>query len=462
MKPIQTLLDELTKRITTTTSLITEVERNKNAVLAIENILFKYDITDDKLSTDDIIKINDQDYSKLLEEMGEEDILTLTESFSRNKEIIKLYQEITYTHGNLTEAPQYNEAMEEIKKITFQISNYITQYKNEQKNHISSLEEILESYNKYISKFKGGELSKPIFDMNTFNDMLNKCGFDLPTKMAIKKEVGKLNYSLVINKGISKDEDEKVLDKYRLIVERKKQKYGKTLKEVQELFLSKNLAISIDNVLLRIDETAKQIEMPYVIIQNAIVCLMLEREIIAYDKIISEQKEISFEIKEQAIIICEKLLEISRMKATKVTVKETEINKAESKSIENDKKLKDEDTLLIERIQEIIIEEIELLKSYGEDDTTRLTEISVLHEKYVNEEDSYEKNKITLAYISETLRLNLIFFKQLLKKYHENKGLYEIEYKNMVGDLRDYIETYDIVKKRVLEYKEKEQNILKK
>ncbi|MDD2409639.1 MAG: hypothetical protein PHD03_02855 [Bacilli bacterium] len=465
MKPIQTLLDELTKRITTTTSLIVELERNKNAVLAIENILFKYDITADALKIDNIVKINDQDYSNILEEMGEEDILTLTENFSKNKEIIKLYQEITSTHGNVAEAPQYNKAIEEIKKITFQISNYLTQFKNEQKGHISSLEEVLESYNKYANKFKIGELIEPIFDMNDFNDMLNKCGLDLTTKSAIKKEVGKLNYSLVINKGISKNENEKALDKYRVIVQRKKQEYGKTLEEVQEIFLSKNLIINIDNILIRIDEIANKIEKPYKIIQNAIVCLMLEKEINAYDKIILEQREITSEIKEEAIITCEKLLEISRMKPFKSTIENAKINEKEkeTKKTKNAKMIKkDENIILIEKIQEIIIEETELLKSFSENDMSRLTEISNLYEKYVNEEESYEKNKLTLAYIAETLRLNLILFKQLLKNYNEDKKQYEIEYKNMVGDLREYLDTYDIVKKRVLEYKEKEQNALKK
>ena len=463
MKPIQILLDELTKRITTTTSLITELERNKNAVLAIENILFKYNITEDKLKIDDVVKINDQDYSNILEEMGEEDILKLTETFSKNKEIIKLYREITSTHGNVAEAPQYNQAIEETEKIALHISNYLSQYKNEQKDHISSLEEVLESYNGYLDKFKGGQLNKPIFDMNDFNDMLNKCGFDLSTKSVIKKEVGKLNYSLVINKGISKDEDEKVLDKYRVIVERKKQEYGKSLEEVKEIFLSRNLTINIDNILMRVDEIAKQTEKPYKVIQNALVCLMLEKEINAYDKIILERKEITSDIKEQAIITCEKILEISR--TPEPILKDAKIKAAgkESKSIENDKTIeKDENTILIERIQEIIIEETELLKSFSEDDITRLTKISSLHEKYVDEEESYEKNKVTLAYIAETLRLNLIFFKQVLKNYNEDYKQYEIEYKNMVGDLKEYLDTYDIVKKRILEYREKEPKTLKK
>lgn len=461
MKPIQTLLDELTKRITMTSSLITELKKSKNTVLTIENTLFKYEINTLPLKIEDIIKINEQDFNSILDEMGENNTADLIENFSKNKEIIKLYNKIIDSHGNVAEAPQYNEAKADLESLALLISNYLSKYKTEQKEHITSLEKVVESYNMFLNKFKGGSLTEPIFDMITFHDMLNKCGLDLTTKVKIKKEVGKLNYNLVINKGMSKNENEKVLDKYRVILERKKQEYGKALEEVQELFISKKLSITVDNTLSRIEEIANQTDKPYKLVQNAIVCLMIDKEIKEYDKLILDKKEITDEIKENAVITCEKLLVISRRRAPKpVTKKESVKEKEEQaivqKQLEEIAPIVDENTVLIEEIKSIIIEETDLLKSFSEDDTTRLTEISILHEKFIIDDDSLEKDTHTLALLAETLRLNLIFFEQLIKNYKESEKEYENEYKKMVGELKEYISTYEIVKKRISEYKENE------
>ena len=451
MKPTQILLDELSKRTIMTTSLITEFEKNKNSVLAIENVLFKYDISADEIKMEDLIRINDQDFTIVLEEMGEEEIALLTESFSQNKEIIQLYQGIISTHGNITQAPQYNEAVKQINKLTTLITDFLYQYKIEQKNHISSLEKIIESYQEFSNKFTDDELNEPIFDMETFHDMLNKCGLDVGTKSAIKKEIGKLNYDLIINRGLSKNENEKVLDKYRIIIERKKQKYGKPLKEAQDIFLAKKPSITIDNTQMKIDEMANQTKIPYNIIANAIVCLMLEKEIEAYDNLISNNSEITPEIREKAIVNCEKLLVLSRKKSPQPM-----INPDANKEKEIKKEQKDENTIIIEKIRQIIMADAALLKSYSDNDTTRLTEITTLYDQYLNENKSLEKNKITMAFLAETLRLNLIFFIQLIKNYKKDPEQYEGEYKKMFEDLKEYLDTYDIVKKRYLKYQEKE------
>lgn len=473
MKPIQTLLDELTKRITTTSSLITELKNSKNTVLNIENILFKYEINVYPLKIEDLIKISDQDFNTIIEEIGENNLAVLIENFSKNKEIIKLYNKISDTHGNVAEAPQYSEAMADLENSVMLISNYLLKYKKEQKEHIESLDKVIESYEMYLFKFEGGILIEPIFDMISFHDMLNKCGLDVTTKALIKKEVGKLNYNLVINKGVSKNEDEKVLDKYRVILERKKQEYGKELEEVQQIFISKNLFITVDNTLSRIEEIANQIDKPYKLIQNAIVCLMIDKEIKEYDKLILDNKEITEAIKEKAIITCEKLLVISRRRAPKIENKNEPIKQKTPEVIlpqpekqpEEIKPIDDENTILIEKIKSIVIKETELLKKFSEDDTTRLTEISILHEKFIMEEDSIEKDTHTLALLAETLRLNLMFFEQLIKNYQESKKEYEHEYKKMVSELKEYISTYEIVKQRISEYnavEKKEEDIIKK
>ena len=280
----------------------------------------------------------------------------------------------------------------------------------------------------------------------------------METKVKIKQEVGKQNYDVIINKGLSTNEDEKHLDKYRVILQRKKEQYGKELLDIQKAFLDKKKSIEIKNAVTKIDELSNEMkEVSPKLIQNSLVCLLLEKEINKYDALIKEKKKITKEIKDNSLINCEKLLVISRRKAPKPEKKEN-LSKIKKQEVilpklkeEPIKKLKDEDDLLVEQIENIVSENIELLNKYSDNDTTRLTEISQLHSQYINEEDSLEKTTLTLALIVETLRLNLIFFKQILKNYRNSKEEYEIEYKNMIQELKEYLETYELLKERATE-----------
>ena len=294
--------------------------------------------------------------------------------------------------------------------------------------------------------------------MISFHDLLNKCGFDMETKVKIKQEVGKQNYDVIINKGLSTNEDEKHLDKYRVILQRKKEQYGKELLDIQKAFLDKNKSIEINNAVTKIDELSNEMkEISPKLIQNSLVCLLLEKEINKYDALIKEKKKITKEVKDNSLINCEKLLVISRRKVSKPE-KEENLSQIKKQEVilpklkeEPIKKLKDEDDLLVEQIENIVSENIDLLNKYSNNDTTRLTEISQLHSQYINEEDSLEKTTLTLALIVETLRLNLIFFKQILKNYRNSKKEYELEYKNMIQELKEYLETYELLKERVTE-----------
>ena len=148
------------------------------------------------------------------------------------------------------------------------------------------------------------------------------------------------------------------------------------------------------------------------------------------------------------------MLETQKPKEIKVEKTKEEVH--EEKVVKDSKDKETEDQKLIRQIEDIIAEEIDVLNNYSENDTTRLTELSTLLDKYALEDESIEKNILTSAFLAETLRLNLIFFKQLIKNYEKSPKEYELDYKKKVGELRDYISTYEIVKARIKKYNEKE------
>ena len=143
----------------------------------------------------------------------------------------------------------------------------------------------------------------------------------------------------------SRSDDEKALDKYRIILERKKEEYKEDLEEVKELFLSKNFNINIDNTLTVINDFFKMVDKPYNLVQNAVVSLMIEKELKEFDKLISSGK-LSDEKRDEIIINCEKLLVISRRKEPKEqkeemleTQKPKEIKKEKTKEEVHEEKV---------------------------------------------------------------------------------------------------------------------------
>ena len=469
MRPIQTLLDEISKRISITSSLITELKKKQNMVLLIENTLFKYNLKPNDLNIDNIILLSEDDLKVILNEIGHANIDKEIKSFKKNKDIIKLYQKVTSDSKSKNKPSQYKKAKEELNNLIKSIKDFIKTDENEKIEHIEILENNLSSYKTTQDKFKSGELKEPIFDVLEFNASLNKYGLDTATKVAIKKEIGKQNYNLVMEPKKSRSDDEKALDKYRIILERKKEEYKEDLEEVKELFLSKNFNINIDNTLTVINDFFKMVDKPYNLVQNAVVSLMIEKELKEFDKLISSGK-LSDEKRDEIIINCEKLLVISRRKEPKeqkeemletqkpkeIKVEKTKEEVHEEKVVKDSKDKETEDQKLIRQIEDIIAEEIDVLNNYSENDTTRLTELSTLLDKYALEDESIEKNILTSAFLAETLRLNLIFFKQLIKNYEKSPKEYELDYKKKVGELRDYISTYEIVKARIKKYNEKE------
>lgn len=532
MKPIQILQDELVKRITVTELLITELKNSENAILAIENILFKYNLKASEIKLIDFVNISDEDFSIIIAEIGEQKIAELTENFSRNKEIVKLYKSIIGTHGNVAEAPQYEDALNELNILLLEINNYLSNHEQQKNQQVNSLEESVFQIKNTYEIFAGGELKKPIFDMLTFLDLLNNLGFDQETKSEIKKIVGQLNYKLVMEKGLSKSEDEKLLDKYRVILQRKKQEHGKTYNDVQEFISKSKTSINLDNIEKTIKDFLIKTDYSYEVIKNAVVCHVLEREISAFDKALIEKNNLNDKEKDKTIVLLEKLLVISREtapllsetkeKETKKRIaelnndkiekeiiqKENEVveNKAKEKEIiakeetikimpkvveiipkDEDIEIKqkeeviktkeketsneqinqkdnfnEKDFKLIEEIKLIVSEENALLQRMGDNDTTRLTEISEKLENYSEKADSLEKEELSLAFLAETLRLNLLFFEQLLKNYKENPLSYQDNYTKMVSELKDYILTYRIIKKRANEYNDLNNNTIKK
>ncbi len=438
------MLDEISKRISITSSLITELKKKRNVVLLIENILFKYNIKIKDLNIDNIILINEDDLRDILNEIGHKNLDKEILRFNKNKDIIKLYQNISKNKNTVKKPSQYKKAKKKTYELIDNIKEFLRTDENEKIEHINLLEEKLQKYIDTKEKFKNGKLKKPIFDMLEFHEDLNKYGLDVATKAGIKKEIGKQNFSLVIKENSKRNEEEKILNKYLLVLQRKKEKYKKDLKETTEEFISQDIKLSISNAEQVIRDFHKTTKKPFDLIKSSLVALMLENEIKKFQNLLNNNS-LTEELKEQTIINCEKILLIKEISQNPEKQQKHKIinenNKTKPKS-------KTEDHEIVTVIENIVKEEIEVLKNYSDNDTTRLTEISALLDKYALEEESHEKTTLTAAFLAETLRVNLIFFKQLIKNYEKSPKEYEVDYKKKIGELRDYISTYEIVKKR--------------
>ncbi len=357
--------------------------------------------------------------------MEEPNIASLTERFDNYLEIISLYDNLV---GDLNEIPiatQYEESQNWLSETAEIIKEHVDMYEIDQTENIEILKNTILSLKKYTNLFKGGELSEPILNITDFHDLLNKSGFDLSTKVSIKKAIGQANYNLVVNKTLKPEEKESFIDKYKNFYEKTISIYDEEINKITEIVLKDNIDINITEALDTISNLSnKYPEFSYKEIQNTVVSILLKKELDFYEQNLKNE-----ELKNNLIDNCEKIISISENTSLIKTPEEEKVDKIILESEQ-----------LISQAKEILDTESELLNDSVNNEQTiqQLTSIS-----------SDEDNRLTLTILLESIKQNVTLLETYLQEYKDSPELYEQKCKEEILNINEYIETYNIIKNRL-------------
>lgn len=417
-------------RINVISAQIAVVKRKRNAVLEIENILFKYNIGKKAVDYKEMQKLTIADFNKLMELMEEENIQSLTEKFQNSNNIIKLYDELVGDLNEIPDATQYDDAVTWLNQIGRVLTQHISTYSLNQEEDIQILENIKSLIIKYLNYFQGGQLIEEISNTSEFDDLLDKSGLGLTTKVALKKEIGQRNYNL----NFSKDkQQEDYLAKYRLVYEKKSQVYQKEIEKILDVCEKNTIILKIDIALEQIDQISTLIpDYTFKQVQNAVVVILLKETLSSYDNLGNNEKD----IKKQLIDDCETLLIISRKHVPK-----EEFKKLESFS----NKIVDEAHKIIFQAKKIIKKEEQVLEEKNH---------SSLEEYYqkisLNADDD---EQLTLGIVISSIKQSIELLENFIEGYKNAPEIYIKNCQEQILNITEYIETYEILVKRVNEKK---------
>lgn len=420
--------------------------------------MLKNNIARENITMEDILKISEEDLSQILTEMHKPKVSETIEKYKQHKGIVKLHGNVAAKTGEITEATQYDEAINDLTNLVEEIESFIKKYRTEKANHLESLSSNSNKYKNFYNKFKGGKLSEPILaDMPEFLDLIKKLGFNLAVRVSILIAVGKENVNLVQKNNEKEHENTEFLGKYRVVLKEKKEAYKNTYQLIVRHLKEKKVTLDFEKLVDQIKSISK--ELPKINIeeiQNILVCLLLEEEIYKCDQMIQEQKEIDIETKNSITVVCEKLLKFSRQDLNMLK----EETKQEDEPKEQKEKIEDE---FIESVKKIVEENTEYLHSYSTNDTKRFSVISKALEQSAFEDNVEKKDEISYAFILETLRSDLKMYENIKSLYEKSEKEYEFEYKKISSEIKENFETYKILNKRIeKENKNLEENKPKK
>lgn len=403
MSNFNKLLDEINKRILLTEEQILHSEKTRNSILKIENILNVYNIKIDNLNIKNIVKINVSDLIKLKEEINYIDdnfyekvnnFIDLTKLSNNDKSIIK--------------SKQYRKLNEFVLDFIMSLKNYAFKYKEYKTNHMESLREILENYKNTSNKFLDGKLNEPILDMLVFNDVVNKCGFDLKLKSEIKREIGIANYDLIFK---SKEEEKSPFLKYEVMISKNKTVFAENYENIIKYILNNNIQINNTTVISNIKNIYDNNSYTFEEVRGSLVAYLMEIILKSNDN----ENDKTLEL-EKAVLLMNK--EEEHFNVT------SEFSKTKQEELLNEMSFYDN----------IIKKHETLLKKYGNDNNrfNKLKELSLTSEDL----------EVKFVLVIESIRI----------KTNENKNFNKItmkDYNNNLIELNDFYKAYEILKKRV-------------
>src|SRR5574344_848520 len=413
MDAIQDFLNELQKRIDAVSGQVIDFENEKNTILAINNILFKYSLDKDNITGLDLINVDEKDLREIFKIKYEgEELDNILNKFKLQARVVSIYQNLINKYGEGNNPPQYVEAKEFIDKIAKELTSDMSRFIERNKAYIEASKKSVSLPKKYLALFAGGKLNSPIYDFTEFNDYVNNLGFSLEERAELKKVVGEANYNLVMNSKTK--EQEKIINKYSSILVVKKSKY----QAAYDLIKNENFILSnVDDDLSRMME---KYNLDFMNAKQAITCVLLEKNLQEYEKAIANS-EMEDSIKREYLLTLENIFEnimvFSRKHEVKVATESGKINPDEEMITKVEKILHDEKDLIAATDQE----KLEIYLAQNIDANT-------------SEAIRYKIVSILIEMLS-----SLNKFKEIIKMDDESL---KYNHDQELGNLNRYIETY--------------------
>src|SRR5574344_36206 len=139
MSAIQTFLSELQKRIDAVSSQLIDFENKKNTMLLIDNILYKYSLDKNNITSDDLINLSEEDLKVILSIKYKDDELNGILSLIKvNSNIIRIYNNLKDKYGDVANASQYNEAKNYMDQLANLLSSELGRFLERNKAYVEA------------------------------------------------------------------------------------------------------------------------------------------------------------------------------------------------------------------------------------------------------------------------------------------------------------------------------------
>ncbi len=401
MEIVDLFLNALQTNISPSSSKIIDYENTRNSKMQIKNILYTHEILNDEIKLEDLVSFSDAEIETLFSALDSEKKDILFKTYNVYKPLFEMYQKIKNKFEGDFEAPQYNEASKWLNDIVYKINRYLKINNAPSDEFINSLKERNALYTKYYSLFNGNVLVKPVDDFQEFNDLLDELNFNDNEKYEIKKFIGIGHIKLLTKK----QDDNKELDKYKVIIKSKKEKYQETYE-----LLSKEEGLDIDNA--NINDLTNKYNKDENEIRQSLTIIFMEDVI---DKVKNNKLDLN-----SAILELDNILEFSRKNREEVVQEKIVVNSEEQE--------------IINEANEILNNEKDLINSINDEEFSKYLAQSINTEG--EESIKYQIVSLLLALHGE------------LEKYNNIKDIDKLK-DMVVNNIKDYIEAYKTLKSKL-------------
>lgn len=262
---LDSFLDGLQKKINSLEEPINKYELNKNDLLEIKNILYKYEIVGNQITLDNLLNFSLDDIRCILSIVFGERKDSFLRAYLVYKPLIDTYEAVKDKFGSEFEAPQYKDAVKWLNELVDNINKYID--KNNDNDYIDSLKLKEEVYRKYYNKFNGNSLIEVIDNFDELDLILNELNFNDEEKGKIKKIVGIGNIKLFNGGNVL---DNNIFNKYKIILDDLLFNYKDTYELLKDRDIDFN-NIDVDYLSVELNRSKKDI-------RGALSALWLESE----------------------------------------------------------------------------------------------------------------------------------------------------------------------------------------
>lgn len=414
MQIIDKFLDQLYKKINSQIDKKTNNDNYENNVLEINNILFKYQLKE--LSINDVFVINLEDALK----MGELCIFNFdAREFKDNINIITAYDEIIDKYNTNFEAPQYKSSIKYMENYVKVIDDYL---KIKIKEDIKPDSDLLEY-------FKGNCLQKKIVDDAVFHKLFEGLDLKPEERIKVKKNLGVQNYNLLFNVSSNQiieknDDDYPELKEYQEYLKNEKKKCKKVYK------LIVNEPIDFDDTKKLSLELSRKYNIDADTITCVINCLYVGKIIKDY-KLSAEGKKEELLVKLHDFVYGNDSI-LDKSESIKEDVKKENLEEAvnfnDTKDTFNEEY--QQSILLIEKVKKIITREKRLIERIKDNNSL----VDVINDNSIEAVNQKIASVIT-GLFSET---------EKLRNFIDVKTIRDV----VVGNINQYIEAYEILKKQ--------------